>query len=201
MKKYSSIPSIVDGTIRVMTFDKIDGSLVRAEWSRKRSCFYKFGSRDTLIDRNSGIIGKSVELISSFNEPLRYALESFDSDSVICFFEFVGTKSFAGNHVHDDDHRVVLLDVAPLKKDIVSPEAFVKTFSGLIETPRILHTGTFTYDVELAVRDGSLAGMTFEGVVCKQLDGYSTFKVKNGAWLAKLRKKCGDDEALYDKLA
>jgi len=46
--------------------------------------------------------------------------------------------------------------------------------------------------------------MTFEGVVCK--GGYVRpgqplmFKVKNLAWLAKLRGHCGDDDAMFERL-
>lgn len=54
-------------------------------------------------------------------------------------------------------------------------------------------------------RNGSLEGMTFEGVVCKgnnpkRPKHVISFKIKNQAWIDKLKSTYGDDEAKFLKL-
>jgi len=44
MKSYPSIPGKHTNGIPLTVFDKLDGSNIRAEWSKKRG-FYKFGTR------------------------------------------------------------------------------------------------------------------------------------------------------------
>ena len=60
-------------------------------------------------------------------------------------------------------------------------------------------------EFEEKVRSGSYEGMPFEGVVCKgpyESPGRPLmFKIKNRAWLEKLKTFCKGNEALYDKLA
>ena len=47
--------------------------------------------------------------------------------------------------------------------------------------------------------------MTFEGVVCKSQELIRNkqirFKVKNEAWLNKLKNKCGNDEKMFEQLS
>jgi hypothetical protein len=45
--------------------------------------------------------------------------------------------------------------------------------------------------------------MTFEGVIGKRMIGKNShdyFKTKNKAWLDKLKERCGNNQALYNRL-
>jgi len=61
MKSYPTISTKIKPT-QIYAFDKIDGSNIRVEWSDKQG-FYKFGSRNRLIDENTYRLGESVNLI------------------------------------------------------------------------------------------------------------------------------------------
>jgi hypothetical protein len=208
MKHYPSIPSNFnpswDAETNVVAFDKLDGSNIRAEWSSKRKGFYKFGSRRKLIDVNEPILGKSIDLIvSGFEKKLSERFIAAGYESVVCFFEFYGPLSFAGQHVDSDHHQVALIDIAPYKKGILPPKAFIDLCDDL-DTPRVLHVGPIDQSFQDNVMNGTLEGMTFEGVVCKYLskNGKMTemFKIKNIAWLNKLKELCGKDEGKFNEL-
>jgi hypothetical protein len=56
------------------------------------------------------------------------------------------------------------------------------------------------------VKQSTLKGMTFEGVVCKGANDKATkmpimFKIKSKAWLDKLREYCKGDNQLFEKLS
>jgi hypothetical protein len=200
LKHYPSIDARVSD-VAVHVFDKLDGSNIRAEWSRKRKEFYKFGSRKQLIDASDRTLGEAIMLIRrKYEQDLTQRFMGMRWESVICFFEFFGPSSFAGQHV-DEQHDVVLLDVAPYKRGIIPPPELVKLADGL-EIPRLLHLGRLSDEDVRAIRASSMPGITFEGVVCKPTDGKSgMFKIKTSAWLSKLRTKCGDNETLFKELA
>jgi hypothetical protein len=196
MKTYPSIQSDIVQSQHVYAFDKLDGSNIRAEWSAKRG-FYKFGTRKRLLDENEPILGKAVDIIrDKYADDLAMVFKEQRQRKAICFFEFFGPQSFAGYHIKDDAHTVVLFDVN-FHKGILEPKDFIKLF-GHLEIPKLLHQGKVGPDLIKRINDGSLEGMTFEGVVCK---GKSVspglplmFKVKNHAWYAKVRASKGNPE-------
>ena len=51
MKSYPSIPKFSFGDIKLHTFDKLDGSNLRFEWTKKKG-WYKFGTRSWLKKKN-----------------------------------------------------------------------------------------------------------------------------------------------------
>jgi hypothetical protein len=199
--------NILHTELDVIAFDKLDGSNIRAEWSPKRG-FYKFGSRKCLIDENHQQLGKAVTLIQD-----TYAKELAGifkdqrwNKNIICFFEFHGPRSFAGNHHDEDDHVVTLFDVSPHKQGIVSPREFIKTF-GHLGIPDVLYEGLADDEFVSAVREGQLPGITLEGVICKapNPNGKKTsqpvmFKLKTKKWLDMLREFVNYDEALFQRL-
>lgn len=204
MKQYPPMSHSVSWNVPVYAFDKLDGSNIRAEWSKKRASFYKFGSRRKLIEPETPILGKSIELIvNSYEKTLHDIFVKKYYESAVCFFEFYGQSSFAGVHNVDDDHEVTLIDVAPIRRGITTPKEFVKLY-GHIRIPRLLHVGPVDNAFLKEVRDGSLEGMTFEGVVCKHPSANgkftSMFKVKSEAWLKRLKEYCGDDKEKFDEL-
>ena len=74
-----------------------------------------------------------------------------------------------------------------------------------MDIPKLLYYGNANHPFVDSVRDGTLEGMTFEGVVCK-MPQYKTpgitdmYKVKSYAWLEKLKKYCEGDENKFKQL-
>lgn len=192
--------------IPIIAFDKLDGSNIRAEWSPKAG-LHRFGTRRQLIDpEKSGILAKAPELIlNKYGNDLHGILSANGYASAVCFFEFHGPGSFAGQHVENDHHDVTLFDVAPFTKGILPPEEFLERF-GHLDVPKVLHRGEVTDEFIVSVRESKLAGMTFEGVVCKSANSKRTkqpimFKLKSYVWLDRLREKCAGNETLFRSLA
>ncbi len=201
MKQYPTMSGKILRNIDIYAFDKLDGSNIRAEWSRKRG-FYKFGSRKRLLgsDQESIVDAQDI-IIEKYERDLTKIFKEQGWERVICFFEFYGDNSFAGQH-ENELHDVILLDVNPYKKGIMLPQDFIHTFSW-VHTPKLLYYGKANVDFESEVRKGLLHGMTFEGVVCKgPLDKkkkmVTMFKIKSHAWLNKLREHCGENDKLFE---
>lgn len=203
MKSYPSISGTIQKGKPVYVFDKKDGSCVRAEYSKKNG-FYKFGRRNGLLDDSNPLLKKEVEPLirAKYEESITNIFKKEKIDNAIIFLEFWGPNSFAGNHA-DEEHTVTLFDVSIKPKGIIEPKLFLKLF-GHLDHAEVLHCGNFTDDLRLEVEQGILAGMTFEGVVCK--GGYVSpgmplmFKHKNKAWLDKLRGVCDSEEEFNRRL-
>ncbi len=203
MKTYPSILKQSTAPCQGFAFDKIDGSNVRAEWSRKRGCFYKFGSRTQLIDSTTPILGESVSLIQEkYQEELSRRFHDARMQKAVAFFEFFGENSFAGSHDPKDQKNVILFDVNG-DRGLLYPKDFLKFTEG-IETAKLLYEGPLSQEMIHSVESGSLEGMTFEGVIFKGNSGTPGLpfmtKIKNKAWIEKLKNHCKGDEALFQKL-
>jgi hypothetical protein len=200
MKEYPSIAYQIDRGFDIYAFDKIDGSNVRCEWTRKNG-FNKFGSRRRLMDESDEFLGEAIPLIKGMGDQLAAVFLKERWQQVTCFFEFHGPNSFAGQH-QQEPHAVALLDVNPYKMGILPPRDFLKLFEHLA-IPKLLYMGKANQTFEQSVRDSALPGMTFEGVVCKGVrkDRHLTmFKIKSAAWLEKLRTFCAGDEKKFQQL-
>lgn len=202
MKSYPSIQKRFARKEVYYFFDKLDGSNIRAEWSKKQG-FYKFGSRTQLIDENHPLLGESVLLIKELEKEFSAYAKKNKVDRFVAFFEFLGENSFAGSH-EDEEHKVILIDVSEYKKGFMSPDDFLKTFENSnIEIPKLLYKGKPTEPFFESIKNGTLEGMTFEGVIGKRKIGktaHDYFKIKNNAWLDKLKEKCGNNSALFNRL-
>lgn len=202
MEQYPSIDRYVRN-IPVYAYDKLDGSNVRAEWTRKNG-WYKYGSRNQLIDETHPFLGEAIPLFTEkYADDLDKIFRKNRLEKTVVFFEFFGENSFAGWHESDEPHDVVLFDCHVYKQGLIPPKEFNRMFES-VETAPLLYSGNCNNDFVTQVQQGELPGMTFEGVVCK--GGFDSrrrlqvFKIKNQAWLDKLKTKCGSDEALYRKL-
>lgn len=189
----------------IWAFDKLDGSNIRVEWTRKNG-FVKFGSRHRLLDPEERPLGEAVEIFhETLADDLEPVLRKLKNERVTLFMEFFGENSFAGNHVADEPHKLVVFDASLYKKGFMLPGDFVKTFGDAVETPSVLHLGKANSEFQELVHSGELEGMTFEGVVCKSnevIRGKApVFKIKNQAWLDKLKTFTKGDAELYRKLA
>jgi hypothetical protein len=204
VKDYPSIPKIIQN-LPIYSFDKIDGSSVRSEWNPKKG-FYKFGSRTQLIDQNNPILGGVPDLIKSkYEKELSDIFKREKYLSAICFFEFWGKSSFAGQHDPTEEKTVTLFDVNPYKKGILNPKEYLDLF-GNLDIAKLLYHGNPTSEFIQQVQDRQLEGMTYEGVVCKAKNPKNTpmpimFKIKSKAWLEQLRVYCKGNQALFQKLA
>jgi hypothetical protein len=202
MKSYPSITTKFPSKgNKIIAFDKLDGSNIRVEWSKKRG-FYKFGTRNRLLDESDPVFGESKQLIiDKYEEDLVKIFREQRWEKALGFFEFGGENSFAGTH-QDEEHDVILFDVHVFKKGMVEPKTFRKLFEDIVETPKVLYQGNLTSDFVDDVKDGSLTDMTFEGVVCKweHRDQAEMCKVKSRQWLDKLKTYCKNDPKLFNRL-
>ncbi len=203
MKSYPTIPREIRQGMSIYAFGKIDGSNIRAEWSRKAG-FYKFGSRHRLLGTDQDQIPEAEEMIKTvWAEPLTDVFRRNGWERAIAFFEFWGNNSFAG--LHDDElHRLSLIDVNPYKKGILPPKEFLDFFGHLDIAPLLYHGPCDAEFIE-SVRQSTLEGMPLEGVVCKAKNPKNTpmpvmFKIKSDAWLQKLKDFCKGDERMFERL-
>jgi hypothetical protein len=204
MKTYPSISYAAKSHLPIYAFDKLDGSNIRAEWTSKKG-WHKFGTRHHLIDAHDPIFGQAPKLITDkYGESLAKALKDAGFESATCFFELWGPSSFAGMHSPKEKLTITLFDIAPFNQGILMPDRFLKV-AGHLDHARLLYQGPCTEAFIQSVRDSSLPGMTFEGVVCKSINNKKTkmpvmFKQKSRAWLNKLREYCGNDKKLLNAL-
>jgi hypothetical protein len=205
MKSYPQISAGVRKGVPVVVFDKLDGSNIRVEWSKKRG-FYKFGRRNGLLDDSNPILRDEAPglILDLYGDDLARVFHVEHWQRVIAFFEFHGPNSFAGNH-EEEPHTVTLIDVSVHRKGILEPRKFLKLFGDLpAGVPRVLHEGNFTDGLKEEVQEGTLDGMTFEGVVAKGRNVSPgrplMFKWKSFAWLRRLKEYCGDNMELFNRM-
>jgi len=117
MKSYPSIPRRVNFKLKYIAFDKLDGSNIRAEWTKKNG-FYKFVSRTQLLSEQQTSIYPSIEIIrNKYEGDISAMFKNMGYERGICFFEYFGPNSFAGNHSDPiQDMDATLIDVNPLQE-------------------------------------------------------------------------------------
>lgn len=206
MKSYPSISGNHDYSNIFYVFDKLDGTNIRAEWSKKKG-FYKFGTRNQLFDETNKQWGKSIFLISEIESEFRRIMKNFNISSTVGFFEFYGSSSFAGQHDLNNEMKITLFDLSPDKKGLVEPRIFLEYFrNSNINIPKLLYNGKIGSEFINSVKNDTLEGITFEGVVCKSINYKSPglpfmFKIKTNKWLDKLKVYCKEDELKFKELA
>jgi len=166
MKHYPSIPKRLIEDRVVYVFDKLDGSNIRAEWTRKQG-FVRFGSRKRLLGPDQEFIHEAKALIKETCSQLVEDAFQGEAESAILFFEFYGANSFAGQHVKED-HNIALLDVNVHRRGLLRPDEFMSKFEGFPKA-KLLHKGVLTPEIVEAVQHGRFPGVTNEGVVAKAI--------------------------------
>lgn len=208
MKTYPSIPhsgKAPQGDPGYV-FVKYDGSNLRFEWSPKKG-WYKFGTRKTLFDQSHKIYGTAIELFQQrYADGLEHVFRTDKKfqgvQSVIVFAEWFGAKTFAGQHKPDDPKTLILFDVNPHKKGVMSPRDFLDTF-GHLEVAELIEKRELDQDFIDAVRSGEfdcsskldIRNEEPEGVIMKGSDGHDLWmcKIKTQAYHDKLKETLGDD--------
>jgi hypothetical protein len=211
MKTYWHIdgPNLAPKGLPCIAFDKLDGSNLRFEWTKKRG-WYKFGTRRRLFDQSDSEYGQSIEtFLKKYGDAIPKTLHDEKDyrgvNECIVFCEFFGEHSFAGFHEPTEPKDVVLIDVCPYKKGIVAPRLFVKHF-GHLHIPAVIYDGNFTKEFIQDVREGKY--LVKEGVVAKgnKPDGKAPHnlwmaKCKTNWWFQELRRKAEYIEELRLVLA
>lgn len=188
MKQYCSIPGYKNFIgMDCIAFDKLDGSNIRVEWSKK-SGWYKYGSRNVLIDSSHLFLGEAVSvfentLAESIDDVFRNTrgLPGFDKATVFC--EFTGPGSFAGQHVKSDPKTMTLIDVNFEKRGMVLPANFIRWF-GHLNIPKVVYNGKLDNDFISDVKNGVHGDG--EGVVAKGVNPKSK-NPQHGLWMAKIK--------------
>ncbi len=212
MKIYPSIHGCRDAPVApCVAFEKIDGSQIRGEWSRKRG-WYKWGTRRRLFDASDPEYGHAIEIfLKKYGDSVPKALVDDlghkKVESFIAFSEFFGPSSFSGRHDFEEEHDVVLFDVSVHKRGFVLPSDFVRLLGDLGTAP-VVYEGPFDQVFIEAVRDGEYVGQA-EGVVAKgtlpgkkgkEQHGFWMRKVKTNWWLNELKVRAESDPSLLKEL-
>lgn len=200
MKPYPSIQSSQGQKFQefeAYVFDKLDGSNLRFEWTRKAR-WSKFGTRNRLFDHTDPDFGLAIPLfLAGWQEDLTRIAVDNRWDHLIVYMEFWGPNSFAGKHEADDVKRLTLFDACPNKKGLLGPKDFLKAF-GHLHTPRFLGIHKWTRGFVDRIRKGEsgLKDITFEGVVGKGGSRHKLVmaKAKTQAWIDKVMAQYGPVE-------
>lgn len=199
MKDYPSIPRSTGQSheeFDAYVFDKLDGSNLRWEWSKKQG-WYKFGTRTRLFDVTDPVFGCSIAVFRDrFSEALERAARENRWERLIAYTEFFGPSSFAGLHVDGEEKQLALIDLAPHKIGILGPREYLK----IVEQAKVPHADylgqqRWTRGFVERVRHG-LVQCTFEGVVGKSRPGKHELilaKAKTSAWITKVLLHHGEE--------
>lgn len=192
---------------KIYAFDKLDGSNIRAEWSRKRG-FYKFGTKNVMIDEGNEQFGKAVSLfLNKYSDSLSKVFtdkkEYRNTESFVVFCEYLGSNSQFGNHDPNDEMDIILFDVNEYKRGFIPPKEFVENF-GHLPIPKIIYTGNYNKSLIQDIKDNIYN--LHEGVIVKGT--YSTkrknqelvwmVKIKTNDWLSKLKQQYGEKVLLKE---
>lgn len=199
MKSYNEIDYYGNHMgLPIIAFDKLDGSNLRFEWSRKRG-FYKFGTRNMIIDQKHEQFGFAVDLfLEKYDKVLSATFKSHknyrNALSFVCFAELHGEKSEFGWHdFGNDNFDITLFDISVYKKGYIEPKQFVDDF-GAFGIPKVIYEGNLNTEFINQVKANEF-GLS-EGVICKgkipnrkEPDNLFYCKVKTDDWFHRLRNK------------
>jgi hypothetical protein len=211
MKEYPPIPQSIGTAFRELpsayVFDKLDGSNLRFEWSKKKG-WHKYGTRSRLFDQSDWQFGRAIPIFQrTLAEPLAKIFAAQRWDQCIVFAEHWGPSSFAGNHHEpgtnkpldpDEVMRLDLIDVAPYKQGILGPAEFVR-LCGDLPSAKLLGRFNWTRGFVERIWKGELEGVTLEGVVGKtghgKMHDLVMAKAKTKAWIDKVKARYAPEEA------
>jgi hypothetical protein len=205
MKSYPSIEKVAPWSPpneHLYTFDKVDGSNLRFEWTRKRGWF-KYGTRTRLFDKSDVEFGPAIDIfINSLGEALSKVAYDNKYDPFIAFVEYAGPHSFAGLHDPNDVKTTSLIDVSVHKTGILDPRDYLNVIEQGKISSMARYIGHIKWNNEFLeqVRLGTVEGITFEGAVGKEVhtykyDKHRMFKAKTEAWLDMVKSRYSWNQA------
>ena len=158
MKSYPSITKEIRHDIYIYAFDKYDESNIRAEWNSKRG-FYKFGTRNQLMDEKTMPFGRAIPLLrEKYEEHLGMVFKEQKWKDALCFFEYWGPSSFAGNHNFEEKMDITLIDVNPLQRRYISSNSIHQELFGHLDIPKVCYEKA-TFQPSYLIR---LSGLLFQ---------------------------------------
>lgn len=202
---YPKIPSSADYTLkRCIAFEKIDGTNFHFCWNANES-WHSFGVRrdcypfttagnQEFNQAHPGLGSAGYYFEQVWSAPLDAFLRSkerYANAQVICFFEFFGSGSFAGEHRPSDHKELILFDVQ-VNDTILPPKEFLSDFSKFPIAKKV-YEGKFNGQFVEDVRNGKFD--VNEGVVIKGFEKgvYQAAKIKTHAYMERLKAKFGND--------
>lgn len=208
MKEYHKILYYNHGIIGspVIAFDKLDGSNIRVEWSKKRA-FYKYGTRTQMLDKTHLQLGGAVTVFEEkyFDKLHQYFSTERDYrtlQSITIYLEYFGPNSFAGLHEPTDKMNIVLIDVWRHGKGWVEPKDFVKQFTEF-GIPDVIYRGNLNAEFVKDIKN-NIYNLK-EGVVAKGTQQTKRVdkrvwmvKIKATEWYEKLKQRYGQKAVLND---
>ncbi|KKN13655.1 hypothetical protein LCGC14_1004270 [marine sediment metagenome] len=181
---------------RLHTFEKLDGSNLRFEWSKKKG-WYKAGTRRRLLDETDDIFGPAPALFqSTLADECTKIAKKQQWQRVVVFCEYYGHASFAGLHQNQArDMKLTVIDVAPYRMGLLPPTEFLKLFGHV--GPRYLGYLKWGKNFIERVRRDEIEGASFEGVVGKTMRGRKPllYKAKTQQWRDRVRALYTPQEA------
>lgn len=188
----------------IYAFDKLDGSNMRYEFNKK-SGWYKFGTRNILLDKTDPIFGDAIPIfLDKYAHDLEYVFKHKYSSvhNFVVFGEFLGENSFAGRHIDTDIKDVTLFDVNVYKKGFISPKEFIDNF-GHLDIPKLIYKGKFNEEfINMIKNDTELEeGVIVKGVrKTKGSEIVWMTKIKTNQYIAKVKELYGEKYALSEFL-
>lgn len=200
---------------KCVAFEKLDGTNMHFVWNRAQHTqsgngWVRFGTRrDTysVVDSGQAEFWKEHKGLEgafpAFEQALKTKLERNllgtdpDFQEAVCYTEYRGPNSFAGQHLPEDIKTHTIIDIQ-LEAKFLSPGEFgLGACGGSIldglPIPKTVYRGKFTGQFVEDVRKGVYP--VNEGVVCKGYDGEVLLmcKVKTLAYQEKLKSAFRDN--------
>jgi hypothetical protein len=201
MKNYPKIEYYNKGPFgsECYAFDKLDGSNLRFEWNRKRG-WYKFGTRNNMMDRSYPEFGKGIDIfLNKYEKDLEnvFSKKYPKIENFVAFCEYLGEKSFSGQHVEFDKKDVVLFDINQYKRGFIPPKEFIDNF-GHLHIPKVVYQGKYNMDFVSSVQKNMYN--LLEGVIVKGIEGKNIWmvKIKTNEWIKKVRLIYGEKKILEE---
>lgn len=208
---YPKIPNCAGFLPRnCVAFEKIDGTNMHWVWNRTifdehGSGWARFGTRrDTyfLVDNgqrdfwkeHKGLEGAFPAFWDTLNQRLEKKLESACHHEVICFTEYSGPNSFAGQHLPEDHKKHTIIDLQVDGK-LLAPGAFLSLMEDF-PIAKVVYTGKFSGQLVEDIRAGHFPvneGVVLKGVAKGEVNGEIYMaKVKTLAYQEKLKSAFKD---------
>ena len=207
MKEYPSVLGIKQTRMGVecIATDKMDGSQIRVEWTKKTG-YSKFGTCRRLLQLEEEL-ALAIPVFREMEveiEKVRAKHKKIKQERRLTFFfEFYGMSSFAGQHDFTQPMVLSLFDVALDKKGFMTPHNFEVVWGDSYDvlTPSIRYVGKLNKEFVERIRRNT---MLDEGVVAKGLNRKGNIiwrtKIKTQRWLDRLKREAATNQMLVSAL-